>query len=146
MKVILLEDVKGTGKKGEIVNVSDGYASNFLFPKKLAEEANAGNMNKLNARVQADKNRKESEIEEAKKLSEKIKNIELTLEVKSGENGKLFGSVTSKDIADGLKSKFGIEIDKKKIELQDTIKTLGNYTVEIKLYEGIVTKLVLIIS
>lgn len=146
MKVILSEDVKGTGKKGEIVNVSDGYALNFLFPKKLAQEANTGNMSKLNSKIQSDKYKKDLEIEEAKKVKEKIKDIELTLEVKAGENGKLFGGITAKDISEGLKSEFGIEVDKKKIEVSETIKALGNYAINIKLYEGISEKLRVIIK
>ena len=146
MKVILKEDIKSIGKKGQVLNVSDGYALNFLFPKNLAEQANTDSMSKLNSKIQSDKYKKGLEIEEAKKTSEKIKNTELILEVKSGENGKLFGGITAKDIAEELKKKSNIDIDKKKIDVKDTIKVVGNYTIEIKVYEGIVAKLKLIVK
>ena len=141
MKVVLLADVKGSGKKGELVNVSDGYARNFLFPKKLAVEANAGNLGNLKAKQESNQYRKDVEKEEATKLANKLKDITLVLKVKAGENGKIFGGVTSKEISENLKAQYKIEIDKKKIILSETIKVLGTTVVDIKLYEGIIGKL-----
>lgn len=137
MKVILLADIKGVGKKDEVINSSDGYARNFLFPRKLAVEANAENMSKLKAKNDSNAYKKSVEKEEAQKVAEKLKNITLQISVKSGENGKIFGSITSKEIADNLKEQYKIEIDKKKVDLKEPIKTLGSFTVNIKLYEGV---------
>ena len=137
MKVILLQDIKNVGKKDEIINRSDGYARNYLFPKKLAVEATKDNLNQLKARQDTAKRKKEQEKEEAKQLAEKLKKITLSIQVKAGENGKIFGGVTAKEIAENLKEQQNIEIDKKKIIVKETIKALGNYSVEIKLYEGI---------
>lgn len=137
MKVILLQDIKNVGKKDEIINSSDGYARNYLFPKKLAVEATKDNLNQLKARQETAKRKKEQEKEEAKQLAEKLKKITLSIQVKAGENGKIFGGVTAKEIAENLKEQQNIEIDKKKIIVKETIKALGNYSVEIKLYEGI---------
>lgn len=138
MKVILLADIKGVGKKDEVINSSDGYARNFLFPKKLAVEANAENMSKLKAKNDSNAYKKSVEKEEAQKIAEKLKNISLTIPVKAGENGKIFGSITSKEIADNLKDQYKIEIDKKKIDLKEPIKALGSLSVNIKLYEGVI--------
>ena len=138
MKVILLEDIKGVGKKDQVINSSDGYARNFLFPKKLAVEANNENMAKLKAKQDSNQYKKSQEKEEAQKLAENLKRIMLKLEVKSGENGKIFGSITAKKIADSLKAQYKIDIDKKKIDLKEPIKTIGSFSVSIKLYEGIV--------
>ena len=138
MKVILLEDIKGVGKKDQVINSSDGYARNFLFPKKLAVEANNENMSKLKAKQDSNQYKKSQEKEEAQKLAENLKRIMLKLEVKSGENGKIFGSITAKEIADSLKAQYKIDIDKKKIDLKEPIKTIGSFSVSIKLYEGIV--------
>ena len=137
MKVILLQDIKNVGKKDEIINNSDGYARNYLFPKKLAVEATKDNLNQLKARQDTAKRKKEQEKEDAKQLAEKLKKITLSIQVKAGENGKIFGGVTAKEIAENLKEQQSIEIDKKKIMVKETIKALGNYSVEIKLYEGI---------
>ncbi|MBR3153216.1 MAG: 50S ribosomal protein L9 [Clostridia bacterium] len=137
MKVILLDNIKGVGKKDEVINASDGYARNFLFPKKLAVEANKENMAKLNSKNESVAFKKETEKNEAKKIAEKIKDIRLEISVKSGDNGKIFGGVTSKEISEELKSKYNLDIDKKKITLKDTIKNIGTYTANIKLYEGI---------
>ena len=137
MKVILLQDIKNVGKKDEIINSSDGYARNYLFPKKLAVEATKDNLNQLKARQDTAKRKKEQEKEEAKQLAEKLKKITLSIQVKAGENGKIFGGVTAKESAENLKEQQNIEIDKKKIMVKETIKALGNYSVEIKLYEGI---------
>lgn len=141
MKVILLDNIKGVGKKDEIINASDGYARNFLLPKKLAVEANSANMNKLKAKQDSNQYRKNVEKEEAQKIAEKLKGILLKISVKAGENGKIFGSITSKEIAENLKSQYQIEVDKKKIELKEPIKTLGSFTVQIRLYEGVVGNL-----
>ncbi len=141
MKVILLDNIKGVGKKDEIINASDGYARNFLLPKKLAVEANSANMSKLKAKQDSDQYRKNVEKEEAQKIAEKLKGILLKIFVKAGENGKIFGSITSKEIAENLKTQYQIEVDKKKIELKEPIKTLGSFTVQIRLYEGVVGNL-----
>ena len=128
MKVILNSDVKALGKKGELVNVSDGYARNFLFPRKLAVEANSTNLNTMNQRESAKEYHKSVEIEQAEKQKEQVENISVVIKVKAGANGKLFGSVTSKEISDVLSSVHGISIDKKKINLPDQIKTCLLYT------------------
>jgi len=141
MKVILLDNIKGVGKKDEIINANDGYARNFLFPKKLALEATKDNLLKLKAKQDANQYRKNQEKEEAEKLAKELKEITLKIKVKAGENGKIFGGVTSKEISENLKEQEKIEIDKKKIVLNETIKNLGVVTVDIKLYEGIVGKL-----
>ena len=141
MKVILTQDIKGVGKKDEIINANDGYARNFLFPKKLAVEANAQNMSLLQGRKDSANFKKEQDKEQANQIKEKLAKIMLTIKVKSGENGKIFGSITSKEISTDLKSQYKIEIDKKKINLKEPIKELGTFTVDIKLYEGIIGKL-----
>lgn len=141
MKVILKADIKGVGKKDQVINASDGYARNFLLPKGLAVEANSENMSKLKAKEDSKAYRKEQEKEEAKKVSERLAGIQLKVPVKAGENGKIFGGVSAKEIADLLKSNYGIEVDKKKIDLKETIKTLGLRTVTIKLYDGVIGNL-----
>lgn len=141
MKVILKADIKGVGKKDQVINASDGYARNFLFPKNLAVEANAENMSKLKAKQDSNAYKKSQEKEEAKKIAEKLSKILLKVPVKVGENGKIFGGVSAKEIADLLKKEYKIEVDKKKIELKETIKTLGVRTVTIKLYEGVIGNL-----
>ena len=146
MKVILKADIKGVGKKDEIINANDGYARNFLFPKGLAVEANSDNLIKLKAKKEGEQYHKAQDLEFAKNLAKRIEKISLEIKVKAGENGKIFGGVTSKEIADALKSKYDIDVDKKKIDLKETIKTLGRFSVEIKLYEGVVTKLGVIIE
>ena len=137
MKVILKADIKGVGKKDQVINASDGYARNFLFPKNLAVEANKENMSKLKAKQDSNAFKKSQEKEEAKKIAEKLSKIQLKIPVKAGENGKIFGGVSAKEIAELLKENYKIGIDKKKIELKETIKTLGMRTIQIKLYEGI---------
>lgn len=124
MKVILLEDVKAQGKKDQIVNVSDGYAMNFLFPKKLAVEATQDNLNKWKVKKDNVAKKKEEEKAEAIKMKEKIKNLTLHIKVKAGENGKIFGGVTAKEIAENLNSQYQIEIDKKKINMKETVKAI----------------------
>lgn len=137
MKVILLDNIKGVGKKDEVINASDGYARNFLFPKKLAVEANAENMSKLNNKKDANQYKKDMEKKAAEELAQKLKGIMLKMKVKAGENGKIFGGVTAKEISENLKQQYGFDIDKKKIEMKETIKTLGSFQVNVKLYEGV---------
>ena len=141
MKVILTQDIKGVGKKDEIINANDGYARNFLFPKKMAVEANKQNMSLLQGRKDSANFKKEQDKEKANELKDKISKIMLTIKVKSGENGKIFGSITSKEISTELKKQHNIDIDNKKIMLKDAIKEQGTFTIEIKLYEGIIGKL-----
>lgn len=141
MKVILLEDIKGVGKKDQIINANDGYARNYLFPKKLALEATKDNLLKLEAKQSSNQHKKDVAKEEAIELSKKIESLLLKITVKAGENGKIFGGVTSKEIVENLSSQYKIDIDKKKVNLKETIKNLGTFTVEIKLYEGVIGKL-----
>lgn len=141
MKVILTQDIKGVGKKDEIINANDGYARNFLFPKKLAVEANNQNISLLQGRKDSANFKKEQERETANRIKEKISKIMLKMKVKAGENGKIFGSITAKEIATELKKQYKIEVDKKKINLKEPIKELGTFTVDLKLYEGIIGKL-----
>ena len=141
MKVILLENIKGVGKKDDVLQASDGYARNYLLPKKLAVEANAENMSKLNNKKDANAYKKDVEKQEAENTAKKLKGILLKIKVKAGENGKIFGGVTSKEIAENLKEQYKIEIDKKKIEVKEQIKTLGSFSVNIKLYEGVMATL-----
>jgi len=137
MKVILLKDVKGTGKKGDVVNVSDGHGRNYLIPRGLAREATEGNLNELKQQKEAQKKKQKRELQEAKDLAEKISKITLTIKGKAGEGGKLFGSITSKDIAEKLSKEHKIKIDKRKIVLDNPIKELGTHSVEIKVYPEI---------
>ena len=137
MKVILLQDIKNVGKKDEVINANDGYARNFLFPKNLAVEATKDNMLKLQAKKTSIQNKKNAEIEANKKIAEKLKEITLEIKVKAGENGRIFGGVTSKEIATELKEQYKIEIDKKKIILKETIKNLGVFTADIKFGDGV---------
>ena len=140
MKVILLADVKGHGKKGELCNVSDGYARNFLFPKKLAIEADNTALNELKNREEAAAHHKQEEINAAKDLASKLDGKEVVIKAKAGGSGKLFGAVTSKEIAAEIKNSLKVEIDRKKMSVAD-IKNYGEYTAEIKLYKGITAKL-----
>ena len=141
MKVILLDNIKGVGKKDEIINASDGYARNYLFPKKLAVEATKENLGKLESKNEANKFKKQNEKNDAIEVANKLKELVLTIKVKAGENGKIFGGVTSKEISENLKEQYKIEIDKKKIEVKETIKNIGRFTINIKLYEGVNAKL-----
>ncbi|MBQ4527381.1 MAG: 50S ribosomal protein L9 [Clostridia bacterium] len=137
MKVIFIKDLKGQGKIGEEKNISDGYAKNFLIPKGYAVEATASNINDFKGKKDSEKYKKEQEIEQAQQMKSKIDGITLTIKTKCGDNGKLFGSITSKDLSEELKKQHSISVDKKKIVLPDGIKTTGNHKVEIKLYSGI---------
>ena len=140
MKVILLQDVKGQGKKGELCNVSDGYARNFLLAKKLAVEADNAAMNELKNREAAAAHHKQEEINNAKAIAKQLEGKTVTISAKAGAGGKLFGSVTSKEIANQIKTELGVEMDKKKMNVAD-IKNFGEYTAEIKLYQGISAKI-----
>ena len=128
-------------KKDEIINASDGYARNFLFPKKLAVEANNENMSKLKAKKQSEQYKKDVNKENAEKIAKKLDDITLTIKVKAGENGKIFGGVTSKEISEELKKQYKIDIDKKKIILNENIKNLGSFDISMKLFEGVTGKL-----
>lgn len=141
MKVILIEDVKSLGKKGDIVNVSDGYARNMLFPKKLGVEANAKNINDLKLQKAHEDKVAQEILAEAKALAEEISKKEVTVSIKVGEGGKTFGSVSSKEIAEAAKSQIGLELDKKKIQLPSPIKTLGVTMVPIKLHPKVTAEL-----
>ncbi len=143
MKVILLQDIKNVGRKDEIINANDGYARNFLLPKGLGIEATKDNLLKLQAKNDSKAHKKELEIEENKKIAKKIDELTLELKVKAGENGKIFGGVTTKEISEELKKAHSIEIDKKKIILKETIKTIGRFQVDIKFGDGVNAKLTL---
>ena len=137
MKVVLLADVKGSGKKGELVNVSDGYARNFLFPKKLAKEANAQAMNELKNAEEAKAYKIKTETENAKKAAAALEGKTVKLTAKAGQGGRLFGSVTAKEISEAVKQQFKVEVDKRKIVMDGDIKAFGTYSCEIRLYTGI---------
>ena len=141
MKVIFLKDVKGKGKKGEVKNVSDGYAHNFLIKQGLAVEANAAAMSSLNAQKKKEEKHAEEELAHAKELKEKLEKITVELLAKSGEGGRLFGSITSKQIAEELQKKHKIKIDKRKIEMDDAIRTLGYTKVPVKLHTEVTATL-----
>ena len=141
MKVVLNQDVKGVGKKLQVVEVSEGYARNFLLPKKLAVIADNKNINEAQGKISAQKYKKQTELQQANENKKIIENGFIEFKHKVGEGSKLYGSVTEKNIADKIKEKFNIEISKKKITISDPIKNLGNYTVNVKLYEGVIAKL-----
>jgi large subunit ribosomal protein L9 len=140
MKVILTQDVKAQGKKGELIDVSEGYARNFLFPKKLAVEANAKEMNELKNREASKQYKHDTELANAKLVAEKLSSLTVTI-VSGGNEGRLYGSVTSKEIAEQLKLQHKIEIDKRKIVMNDPIKTYGSYSYDVKLFPEVVGKL-----
>lgn len=141
MKVILKKDVKGLGKKEQMVEVSDGYAKNFLFPKGVAVLANATNVNIMKTKKASEEMKKEKEIANAKQIAKELENITLEIKAKSGGAGRLFGSITSKDIVSKLKKDFKIDIDKRKLNMHDSIKTLGEHDIDVKLYANINGKL-----
>ena len=138
MKVILLEDVKGKGKKGDVVKVSDGYARNLLFPKNLAKDATAGNIKNLEKQKAEAEAEAEAKKTEAEAMATALKEAKIVIKTKGGDSGKLFGSITSKDIAEALKTQGNFDIDKKKVQLQSPIKLAGKFDVKIKLYPGVV--------
>lgn len=139
MKVILLEDVKGTGKKGEVKEVSDGYAKNFLFKNKKAVIADSVNLNVNAQKKSADAFHEQERVKEFTALKENLKNKQFDICVKVGENGKLFGAITTKEIAEAITNSFGKQIDKRQVVLKEPIKTIGNFKIEIKLYKNIST-------
>lgn len=141
MKVILLEDIKGVGKKGQIINASDGHANNFLLPKGLAVEANKANLKALENKNKAAEQKRLDEIAEAEAMKSDLESKVLKMTVKTGDKGRLFGSVTNKEVAAALKEQENIDIDKKKIFINDAIKTEGEHEVEVKLYTNITAKL-----
>ena len=141
MEIVLLEDVKSLGKKGQIVKVNDGYARNYILPKKLGVEANAKNLNDLKLQqAHAEKVAKE-QLEAAKELAARLEKGTVELKVKSGEGGKVFGSVSSKEIAAAVKEQYGLELDKKKIQIQEPLKTLGVHEVAVRLHKDVMAKL-----
>ena len=140
MKVILLQDVKKMGKKGDVTEASDGYARNYLFPRKLAEEATANALHVVNAKKENERKKKLAELEAAQKLAAELKGKEVTINAKAGDNGRLFGAITNKDVAEVINSQFNLSIDKKKIVV-NTIKVAGTYEVEVKLYPEVSTKM-----
>ena len=137
MKVILLEDVKALGKKGEIVNVSDGYARNYLFPRNLAQEATAQNLNSAQVKQEAAAHKKEMEKKNAQEMAKQLENKGVVIKAKCGSTGRLFGAITNAEIAEALNQQTGLELDKKKVVLANPIKELGEYTVTVKLYAGV---------
>ena len=141
MKVVLNQDVKGLGKKLQIVEVSEGYARNFLLPKKLASVADGKNINEAKGKINSQKFKKKTETEEANKNKEILEKGFIEFRHKVGEGSRLYGSVTEKDIAQAIKDKFNIDVNKKKITIKDQIKSLGTYSVNVKLYEGVIAKL-----
>ena len=143
MKVILLEDVKSLGKKNDVVNVSDGYAKNFLFTKKLAVEANSKNLNDLKLHMANDEKMAAKLLEEAEAFAKEIEKNTVVVKLKSGKDGKTFGSVSSKEIAQEAMNQFGMDIDKKKIQIDEPIKALGNYEIQVRLHPKVTAKLML---
>ncbi len=141
MQVILLQDVKALGKKGEIVNVSDGYARNFVLPKKLGLEANSKNLNDLKLQNAHEAKLAAEKLADAKKLAEDIKDRPVTVSIKSGEGGKTFGSVSTKEIGKAVVEQLGLELDKKKMVLNDPIRTLGTHIIDVKLHKDVTAKL-----
>lgn len=145
MEVILKQDVKGLGKKGELVKASDGYVRNFLLPRGLAIEANAQAMNELRNREASEKHRIEVETANAKAAAEKLSGKVLKLTAKAGQNGRLFGSITAKEICEQIKKEYSVNVDKRKIVVED-IKAYGTYPVEVKLYQGVSAKLSIMVG
>lgn len=141
MKVILLEDVKGKGKKGQIVEVSEGYGRNFLLPKKLAEIATESNINEAKQAANSQAHKSQKELDEAKLLAAQLKDVVVTIPVKVGGDGKLFGTVTTQDVADQLQKKNGFEIKKQKIDMKDHIKSLGTYEATLKIHTDVSAKI-----
>ena len=141
MKVILLEDIKGVGKKNDVINASDGHARNYLFPKNLAVEATKANINRLDNVKKAEKQKADQLLEEAKIMSEKLQAITVTMAVKMGKNGKIFGSVTNKEISSALVEQNDLQVDKKKIVITDPIKSIGTVSVDVRLHPKVTAKL-----
>jgi large subunit ribosomal protein L9 len=141
MKVILNQDIKNIGKKDSLVEVSDGYARNYLLPRGLVSEASANNVNTMKSKNEAALNREAKELQKAKDLAKEVEKATVVIKTKTGENGKLFGSVTTKEIADRLKADYKLDIDKKKLVHDEPFKHVGEYEIEVKLYRGVNAKL-----
>ena len=146
MQVILLEDVKSLGKKGEIVTVNDGYARNFIFKKKLGLEATAKNLNDLKLKKANEDKLYQQGLEEAKELKQKIEKGQVSLSIKLGEGGKAFGSISSKDLSQAVKEQMGFDVDKKKVQLHEVLKTLGTHTVGIKVHPKVTAELKVVVT
>ncbi|MGE5405928.1 MAG: 50S ribosomal protein L9 [Candidatus Saccharibacteria bacterium] len=146
MKVILLADVKGLGAKGKVVEVADGYARNFLLPKNLAAEATEGRIKEQQAQDKRNEQKREKEEDKAAKLKGIIDHKTVTIKSKCGEGGKLFGAITSKEIADALKSQYKVDIDKKKIEIKEPMKHLGEFPVKIKIHHSIIADITVVVE
>lgn len=141
MKVILLADVKGTGKKEQIVNVSDGYARNYLFPRKLAVEATSTAMNAVQRSKAAEDHRETQRRQEAVEMAGRLRGKVISLTARAGEKGRLYGSITGQEVADALKAQHGIEVDKRKIELSDAIRAIGDYDANVRVYSGVTAEM-----
>ncbi len=146
MKVILTQNVKNLGEKGEVVKVADGYARNYLIPKGLAEEATDSRLKNLKQKQKAKARKKEKELEKAREKAKELDGRVVIIKTKAGERGKLFGSVTSKDVAEAVKKEFGLDVDKRKIELEDPIKSLGRYPVGIRLYPDVTAEIIIAVE
>ena len=146
MKVLLLADVKALGKKGDVVNTSDGYARNFLFPKKLAVEAGAQVMSEIKSRDEAAARKVALETESAKQTAKKLESITVKLRAQSGADGKLYGAITTREVAEQLKAQFDIDVDRRKISLPEPIKAYGSYSLDVKLYTDISGKINIVVT
>ena len=141
MKVILTEDVKGTGKKGQVVDASDGHARNFLLPRKLAVEASEHNLSELETKKKSVEDRAKRELENAKEMKEKLEKTSVRVAVKTGDTGRLFGAVTTKEVAAALMEQFGLSVDKKRIVIDEHIKTVGEHKAQVKLHAEVAAEL-----
>jgi len=146
MKVILLKDIKGTGKKDQILEVSDGYGRNFLLPRKMAIEATSEALNSIEKSKQAAKHREDVKRDEAEQTARSLKGKVVVVKVRAGEAGRLYGSITTQEIADALKAQHGVELDKRKIELDEKVTSVGRTTITLKMYAGVATKMNLVIE
>ena len=146
MQVILLKDVKGQGKAGDVVKVSDGYARNMLFPRGLAKEATAGSVKELERQKAANAARRAEDLASAEAMAERMKTLQVVIEGKAGDGGRLFGSITNKDIVDALKAQHGIEVDKKKCVMDGPLKQAGEHEIEIKLFQEVSGKLKVVVK
>ena len=146
MKVILLEDVKGQGKKGELINTSDGYARNFLFPRKLAKPADAGSIKEIEMKKESEAFHLAQEKKKANEMKDFLSDKHVVFKTTGGADGRLYGAVTTKDIAEKIEKDLGVKIDKRNISINDTIKTAGIYPVKVKLFQGITAELKIVVE